>query len=74
MQRRFRKFRGLKRGYWSFLLIAAAYLVSFFLPLLVNDKPLVIDYQGSYYFPEFRYYSGTTFGQDSLGEIGRAHV
>jgi microcin C transport system permease protein len=68
MQRRFRKFRGLKRGYWSFLLIAAAYLVSFFLPLLVNDKPLVIHYQGSYYFPEFRYYSGTTFGQDSLGE------
>ncbi len=32
-----RKFRRLKRGYYSFLIITVAYVVSFFLPLLANN-------------------------------------
>ena len=37
LRKRLRKFRRLKRGYYSFLLIVGAYVVSFFLPLLANN-------------------------------------
>ena len=33
-RKRLRKFRRLRRGYYSFLLIVGAYALSFFLPLL----------------------------------------
>jgi microcin C transport system permease protein len=67
-RRRVRRFRRIKRGYYSFLLIAFAYLGSFFLPLLVNSKALVVRYQGQYYFPLFRYQPASHFGQESFGE------
>jgi len=37
-QRRWRKFRSLKRGYYSLLVLLGAYVVSMFLPLLVNNR------------------------------------
>src|SRR3972149_2985204 len=66
--RRLRKFRSLKRGYYSFLIMLIAYAISFLLPLLVNSKALVVRYQGSYYFPILRYYGAATFGQQAIGE------
>jgi microcin C transport system permease protein len=66
--RRLRKFRRLKRGYWSFLFIAAMYIGSFFLPVLVNNVALVVRYQGGYYFPIVNFYPAGTFGQDVIGE------
>jgi microcin C transport system permease protein len=68
LQRRFRKFKTLKRGYWSFLFMVAAYAVSFFLPVLVNDKALLVRYNGELYVPSLRYYPATTFGMDAFGE------
>ena len=41
-RKRLRKFRTIKRGYYSFLIIVAAYAISFFLPLLVNNEALVV--------------------------------
>ncbi len=46
LRKRIRKFRRLKRGYYSFLIVAVAYAVSFFLPLLANGKALVVKYEG----------------------------
>jgi microcin C transport system permease protein len=66
--RRLRKFRRLRRGYWSFLLIAGAYVLSFFLPLLANGTAFVVKYRGEYYAPFFRYYPASTFDQDAFGE------
>src|SRR6185503_12187140 len=40
-RRRVRKFRRLRRGYYSFLFITTGYALSFFLPLLANNIPLV---------------------------------
>ena len=51
-RRRLRKFRRIKRGYWSFLVIAVAYGVSFLLPVLANNVALVVRYQERYYFSE----------------------
>ncbi|RMG33838.1 MAG: ABC transporter permease subunit [Planctomycetota bacterium] len=59
---RLRKFRRLKRGYYSFCILATAYVGSFFLPFLMNDKALVVRYRGRYYFPAFRSYLHDTFG------------
>jgi microcin C transport system permease protein len=67
-RRRVRKFRRLKRGYWSFVFITALYLGSFFLPVLVNNVALAVRYQGAYFFPILSYYAASTFGQDVVGE------
>ena len=50
LRKRLRKFRRLKRGYYSFLIVAIAYGISFFLPLLANNRALVVHYQGHYFF------------------------
>ena len=68
LRRRLRKFRTLKRGYYSFLLLLAAYALSFLLPLLVNDKALFVRYEGRSYFPLWQYYPAATFNQPTLGE------
>ena len=68
LQRRLRKFRSLKRGYYSFLITLIVFVVSFFLPLLVNNKALIVRYEGRLYFPILRYYPASTFGQEAFGE------
>ena len=68
LRRRLRKFRALKRGYYSFLLVVASYAISFFLPLLINNKALVVRYEGRFYFPLMQYYPASTFGQQAFGE------
>jgi microcin C transport system permease protein len=68
LRRRFRKFRRIKRGYWSFTLIAAVYLLSFLLPILASSTALVVRYQGRFYFPAFHFYLPQTFGQPGFGE------
>jgi len=65
-RKRLRKFRSLKRGYYSFLVLVIAYALSFFLPLLANSKALVVRYHQKTYFPLLHFYAGKTFGQ--LGE------
>jgi microcin C transport system permease protein len=67
-RRRLRKFRRLKRGYYSFLLIAVTYVISFFLPILANNVALVVRYEGDYYFPMFTFYQAGTFGSAAYGE------
>jgi microcin C transport system permease protein len=67
-RKRLRKFRTIKRGYYSFLIIAGAYAVSFFLPLLVNNEALAVGYHGRWYFPVAKYYPASTFGQQAIGE------
>ena len=68
LRRRLRKFRRLKRGYYAFLAIAAAYVLSFFLPLLANSVAFVVRYEGEYYFPLLRFYEAGTFGSSAFGE------
>ncbi len=60
---RLRRFRRIKRGYYSFLLLAGLYIVSLFNVVLVNNKAIVVRYEGQYYFPFFKWYSGEFFGQ-----------
>ena len=62
--RRWQNFKANRRGYWSLWL----FLILFFLTLgaefLANDKPLFIHVDGKSYFPVFRTYPDTEFGDD----------
>ncbi len=74
MRKRWRRFKSLKRGYISFIILIALYIISFFLPILVNNKPLVVSYKGELFFPAFvellpgatAYYPAADFGQSSV--------
>lgn len=59
---RFRRFRRIRRAWWSFLILATAFAVSLFSEFLSNDKPLLLSYRGSVVCPILRFYPGTRFG------------
>ena len=67
-RKRIRKFRRLKRGYYSFVLILSTYALSFLLPFLMSGTPLLVKYQDHYYLPMLRFYSVTEFGVEGFGE------
>ncbi len=61
-RRRLQNFRANKRGFWSLWIFLSLFFFSLFAELIVNDQPLLISYDGSYYFPTFNTYPETTFG------------
>lgn len=63
-QRRWQRFQANRRGYYSLWLFSILFILSLFAEILSNDKPLVIYFEGSYYFPLLTVYSETTFGGD----------
>lgn len=67
-KKRLKRFKTIKRGYFSFIIIVSAYILSFFCPLLMNSKALVIKYNGNYYFPVLKFYSAQTYGLAEYGE------
>ena len=60
--RRWRRFKGNKRGYYSLILFSICFVLSLGAEILSNDKPLLVSYQGSLYFPLLKAYPETTFG------------
>jgi microcin C transport system permease protein len=61
-KRRIANFRRNRRGYWSLWIFLALFGFSLFAEFIANDHPLVVKYEGSYYFPVFKIYPETTFG------------
>ncbi|WP_175922980.1 ABC transporter permease [Burkholderia latens] len=58
------RFKRQRLGYWSLVLFVALFVASLMGELIVNDKPLVVRYDGHYYFPIFTTYPETIFGGD----------
>lgn len=58
------RFRRNRRGYVSLWIFSLLFGLSLFAEFLSNDKPLLVQYQGEYYFPLFQSYPETTFGGD----------
>ena len=48
-QKRMRRFKSIKRGYYSLLILLIFYLFSFFAPLIVNSKALIVKYANEKY-------------------------
>ena len=58
------RFRRNRLGFWSLLLFSAMVVLSLMAEVLSNDRPLLVRYQGTTYFPVLRDYSEQTFGGD----------
>ena len=75
-QRRLQNFRTNKRGYWSLWLFLLLFLLSLFAELIANDKPLLLKYEGSYYWPVVIDYTELEFGGefDSLADYKDPYI
>jgi len=61
-RRRLERFKAHKRGWWSLWLFLALFVASLGAELIANDQPLVVHYDGNWYFPVLERYPETTFG------------
>lgn len=60
--RRWRNFRANRRAWLSLWLFAVLFGITLCAELVANDKPLLVRYDGAFYFPVFRSYPETSFG------------
>jgi microcin C transport system permease protein len=58
------RFRRNRLGFVSLVLFCTLVVLSLVAEVLSNDRPLVVRYEGHFYFPVFRDYSEQTFGGD----------
>jgi len=63
---RWRRFKRIRRAYWSLWILGIAFLLSLFSDLIANNKPLLLGYGDRLYFPVLTFYPETAFG----GEYG----
>ena len=64
VRRRLRNFRSNTRAFWSLVIFAVLFGLSLCAEFIANDKPLIVSYQGEWYFPVFQFYPETAFGGD----------
>lgn len=63
--KKLRRFKSIKRGYYSFILILVMILASVFAEGLVNKRAIMVHYNGKYYFPTYGdMIPGTEFNLD----------
>ena len=63
-KRRLSQFKANKRGLWSFWVFMVLFLLCLGAEFVANDKPLLVSYDNSLYFPVFKTYPETTWGGD----------
>ncbi len=63
-QRAWLRFKSNRRGYVSLWVFGILFGVSLFAEVICNDKPLLVYYNGEFYFPIVQAYPETTFGGD----------
>jgi microcin C transport system permease protein len=61
-QRRVSQFRNNRRAHWSLWIFITLFLFSTVAELIANDKPIIVQYNGSFYFPVVKSYSEKSFG------------
>lgn len=68
--KKLRRFREIKRGYYSFLFLAGLLVLLAIGELLVNSRALLVSYEGELYFPTYTaFHPGTDFGLDYSYEV-----
>ena len=51
--KKLKRFKSIKRGYYSFIIFSALVIISLLAELLVNSRALAVSYQGELYFPTY---------------------
>ena len=67
LKKRIRRFKSIKRGYYSFIIIVSLYLLSFLTPLFLNSKALIVCYANNIYDIGETY---TDNNQNNIWDIG----
>jgi microcin C transport system permease protein len=62
--RAWRRFRVNRRGYVSLWIFTILFVLSLLAEVISNDRPLIVSYEGSFYFPVVKSYAETEFGGD----------
>ena len=60
-RRRLDAFRRNRRGFWSLWIFLAVFLVTLFAEFIANDRPILVRFNGAWYYPVFVDYPETTF-------------
>ena len=61
--RKLKRFREIRRGYYSAILLVVLTGLSLFAELMVNDRAIVVSYGGEWFFPTYADVKlGATFG------------
>src|SRR5690606_26981917 len=61
-QARLKRFRHNRLGVISLFIFVLIFVICMAANVIANDKPLLVHYQGDYYFPVLKAYPETTFG------------
>jgi len=61
-RRRWQNFKSNRRGFYALWIFLALFAVSLASEFIANNQPLMIEYDGKYYFPIFKTYTEVTFG------------
>ncbi len=72
LQKRIKRFKSIKRGYYSLIILVSLYVLSICSPLLFNSKALVVKYNEEYHFPLFN----SIFSYDDLEakDVGQLEI
>jgi microcin C transport system permease protein len=63
--KKLRRFREIKRGFYSFIILSVFLILSLFAELLINNKAIVVSYEGELFFPTYTaFHPGSDFGLD----------
>lgn len=77
LQKRIKRFKSIKRGYYSLIALIVFYIMALLGPLWINNKPLILKYNNEYYYPalvdlldfipgiNYPLYESKTFNQNS---------
>ena len=61
--KKLRRFKSIKRGYYSFIIFITMIGISLCAELLINKRAILVCYEGKYYFPTYgNMIPGTVFG------------
>ena len=63
-ERRIANFRANRRGYWSLWIFLALFFFTLFADFVANDKPLLVRFDGAFFYPIITSYPETAFGGD----------
>lgn len=60
--KRFRRFKTIRRAYYSFLLLTVAYLLALVAEVWIGARPLLLNYKNEWYIPLLNFYPSSEFG------------
>lgn len=63
-RRRWAQFKANRRGYWSLWLFTFLFVAALLCNFIANSRPLLVQYNESFYFPVIKTYSEKNFGGD----------